>query len=44
MQAADLMVALINQTKDSIVIHDDGNDSAMSVSTMRGRGRFPRTH
>ena len=31
LQAADLMVKLINQTKDSIVIHDDGNDSAMSV-------------
>ena len=31
LQAADLMVKLISQTKDSIVIHDDGNDSAMSV-------------
>ena len=31
LQAADVMVELINETKDSIVLHDDGNDSGMSV-------------
>ena len=31
LQAADVMVELINETEDSIVIHDDGNDPGVSV-------------